>query len=181
MIVMPNLSKREIMVLSLGVGFLVIFFGIQLGIAPVFEKRDNLTRILSDRQKGLEEMTLLSRQYAKAVGSQDLHAGDLARRTKGFSLFSFLDTQAEQSGVKANVAYMKPFTRKLDKSEHSLSTVKVKLTGVYLKNLMDFLFRIESSANAVDITSLSLTKTGKEQKTMDAVIETQTLMLKDTP
>ena len=33
-----------------------------------------------------------------------------------FSLFSFLDSQARESNVKANVAYMKPFTKKIEKS-----------------------------------------------------------------
>ncbi|MCD4675060.1 MAG: general secretion pathway protein GspM, partial [Desulfobacula sp.] len=84
-------------------------------------------------------------------------------------------------GVKENVAYMKPFTKKLETSLYILATVKVKLKEVYLKELVDFLYHIESSKNGVTITSLSLSKAGKEKVKLDAVVETQTLMQKEKP
>ncbi|WP_027362343.1 type II secretion system protein M [Desulfospira joergensenii] len=176
---MPDLSRREIVIVSFGIAFAVLFFGFQLGVAPVLENRENLGRILAQKRIALEEMVQLRRQFQSLSGTLDHRADDLARRKKGFSLFSFLDAQAEQSGVKTNVVNMKPFTRKLEKSSHSLATVKIKLKEVFLKDLVDFLLRIESSGNSVDITSLSLTKAGKEERKLDAVIETQTLMLED--
>jgi len=67
----------------------------------------------------------------------------------------------------------------MDKSAYSTDTVKFKLTEVYLKELMDLLYHIETSENGVTITALLLTKTGKNNDRLDAVIETETLMLKD--
>ena len=60
-----------------------------------------------------------------------------------------------------------------------LAVVKVKLKDVYLKEFIDFLYRIESSGNAVNITSLSLSKSGKDKLRLDALIEAQTFKLKD--
>ncbi len=176
---MFDLSKREKNVLIFGIIFVVLFLGFQLGVAPVFEKRDTLRRILNEKQAALEEMVKLQQQYLAVSNNSDIKTRVSINREKDFSLFSFLDDQAQQSGVKENVAYMKPFTKKLEKSLYTLATVKVKLKEVYLKELVDFLYHIESSKNGVTITSLSLSKAGKEKVKLDAVIETQTLMQKD--
>lgn len=176
---MPDFSRREINVLMLGITFVVLFFGYQFGVVAVLDKRDNLTRILNEKKAALEEMGLLRQQFLAVSNSFDTKSQALADRKKEFSLFSFLDSQAQQSGVKENVEYMKPFTKKIENSLHTLATVKVKLKEVYLKELVNFLYHIESSKNGVIITSLSLSKAGKENRLLDAVIETQTIMIKD--
>lgn len=176
---MFDISNREKNVLFSGAVFLVLFFGFQLGIAPVFKNQGNLNRILIEKQTALEEMLDLQQQYFSVSNNFDTKNQDLTNREKNFSLFSFLDALAQQSGVKENVAYMKPFTKELDNSGFRLSTVKVKLNTVYLKELIDFIFLIEASQNGVAITSLSLSKAGKDKVTLDAVIETQTLIPRD--
>jgi len=176
---MVDFSRREKNVLIFGIIFVVLFFGFQLGVAPVFEKRQTLKRILIEKQAALKEMVELQQHFLAVSNNFGTKTKDLSNREKDFSLFSFLDFQAQQSGVKENVTYMKPFVKKLDKSLYTLATVKVKLKEVYLKELVDFLYHIEVSKNAVTISSLSLTKAGKEKVKLNAVIETQALLLKD--
>lgn len=176
---MFDLSKREKNVFIFGLTFLVLFFGFQLGVVPVFKNKENLNRILNEKQAALEEMIELQKQFFSVSDDFSIKTQDLINRDKHFSLFSFLDSQVQQSGVKQNVAYMKPYTKELDTPLYALATVKVKLDNVYLKDLIDFIFRIESSQNNVSITSLSLSKTGKDKAKLDAIIETQTLMPKE--
>ncbi len=176
---MFDLSKREKNVVVIGLTFLVVFFGYQIFFAPVFENHANLTRILGDKQAAFKQMVSLGRQYQQQAGQDGPVSGDLVAREKDFSLFSFLDSQVRHSGIKQNVEYMKPFTKDLEKSDYQIATVKVKLKAVYLGELADFLFRIESSNNGVAITSLSLSKTGKEKSRLDAVIETRTFIAKE--
>ncbi len=174
-----EISKREKNILIAGAVFLVLFFIYTLGIAPVFEKRQTLNRALVEKQAGLEQIKALSLQYRSVSRLSDSQTQFMASRSKNFSLFSFIDLQAQQSGVKENVEYMKPFTKKNEVSKYLEATVKVKLKEVYLKQLVDFLYRIESSQNGVSIISLSLTKAGKNKTMLDAVLETQTLMQKE--
>lgn len=176
---MIALSGREKLVVMLGAAFAVVFFGYQLVVAPVFENRRTLTQVLQHKQAALDEMVLLQQQYAGVSSSFDTRAQALADREKGFSLFAFLDSQAQHSGVKTNVAYMQPFSKEMENASYTLETVKFKLAEVYLKELVDFLHRIESSDNGVAITALSLNKTGADKDKLDAVIEAQTLMKKD--
>jgi len=176
---MRNFSNREKYVLISGGLFLVLFFGIRLGILPIFEKRDNYERILKEKQIALEEMMTLQQQFQAVSSDFDSRKKVLSNRKEGFSLFSFLDAEAQKGGLKDKVAYMTPSSKKMDKSAYSTDTVKFKLTEVYLKELMDLLYHIETSENGVTITALLLTKTGKNNDRLDAVIETETLMLKD--
>ena len=176
---MPDFSKREINVLLFGALFVILFLGYQFGIVAVLEKRDNLKRIVNEKQAALEEMAILQQKFLAVSNRFDTKTHALEGRKPDFSLFSFLDAQARQSRVKENVAYMKPFTKKLENSLYDLETAKINLKQVYLKNLVDFLYQIESSKTGVTITSLSLSKAGKENVMIDAIIETQTLMPKD--
>ncbi len=176
---MVDLSKREINVLICGAIFIVLFLASQFIVAPALDKRENLERILVEKQNALEEMLLEKLHYQSLSNRLDTEKEALVHREKAFSLFTFLDSQAEKSGVKENVAYMKPFTKSFEKSSYRTVTVKIKLSAVYLKELIDFLYHIESSKNAVTITSLSLSKAGKEKIKLDAVIEAETLMLRN--
>ncbi|MFH2060713.1 MAG: hypothetical protein ABIJ59_17680 [Pseudomonadota bacterium] len=173
---LSNLSKREIHILIFGTLFLALFFTYQLGIAPMFENQYNLSRIFNEKQTALEEMIQLEKQFFQVSNRFELSLKTKSIQQKGFSLFSFLDLQARQGNVKENVAYMKPFSKNLEGSDLVMATVKVKLTQVYLQELIDFLYRIESAVDGVDITSLSITRQGKEKQTLDVVIETQALM-----
>lgn len=174
---MMELSKREINVLICGAAFILLFLVSEFVVFPFFDKRDNLERILAEKQIALEEMLLEQGRYQSLSNRFDTKKEALINREKQFSLFPFLDSQAEKSGVKENVAYMKPFTKLIENSAYKVASVKIKLSAVYLKELIDFVYLIETSRNAVTITSLSLSKTGKEKIKLDAVIEAETLML----
>jgi len=173
---MFELSKREINVLTIGGVFLIGFVALQFLYFPMMKKKENLEKILTRKKQALINMSKLQEQFRATADHSDDISQNLAGRSEDFSLFSFLDFSAQQSGVKTKVAYMKPLTRQKENSSYKISTVKVKLKEVYLKELVDFIHRVESSNNGVFITSLSLAKSGKEKNMLDAVIETETLV-----
>ena len=176
---MGNLSKRETVILAFGGVFLTIFITGQFIFKPAFEKRETLGRMLRDKQTAVRDMRVLEQELQAVSNRSGANAVQAGKKPKGFSLFSFLDLHAQKSGVKEHVVYMKPFTKKMENDAYALATVKVKLERVHLKALIDFLYQIESSKNGVSVISLSLTRSGKKKKKLDALIETQTLMPKD--
>lgn len=172
-------SKREKYVLISGGIFLILFFGLQYGIFPLFEKRENYQRILKEKQIAYTEMMDLQQKYQAVSSEFDSRKKALSGRKEGFSLFSFLDAEAQKGGLKEKVAYMTPSSKKIENTPYTMDSVKFKLTEVYLRELMALLQRIESPENGVSITALLLNKTGKDNDRLDAVIETETMMLKD--
>ena len=175
---MFDLSKRDKKFLAAGGVFFVLFSLVWFVYLPAADRKATLEKKIGAKTRDVAKMHSLEQTYQQYARSFDLEKGALEKRGPRFSLFSFLDTLSAKSQVKKNVAYMKPFSQDIDNSAYRLSRVTVKLQQVYLKGLVDFLFRIESSPNGVSVTSLSVTKSGDKGQFLDAVIETQTLALK---
>ncbi len=173
-----ELSKRDQRAVLAGVVFLVCFCLFKWIISPVFEREKTLSRILARKTAALTEMEDLAQKYARISGSISGN-GSLANQTsltgqRPFSLFSFMDTQAKDSGIKQNIVYMRPFTRKKNGFSQSLDMVDIQLSSVYLSDLAGFLSRIESDPHGVRIQSLSLTRTDHKKggARLDVLMET---------
>lgn len=176
---MHNLSIREKNILTAGGVLVAIFIVIQFIYLPAVDKRSDLKRVLFVEKDSLNQVRKLQKQYLSLTQNSDHQRAALKFRQKGFTLFSFLDLQAEKSGVKKNIDYMKPFTQDLEDSPYKISKVKLKLKNVYLNELIAFITLIETSDDRVQIISLSLSKAGKKKDRLDVVVETQTFMMKE--
>ena len=147
----------------------------QLVISPLVDKRRQLDRQLVAQTRALQEMQDLKVEYEKIKKRADAEGDKMAGRSQGFTLFSFLDNLAGQVGLKDNIAYMKPSTTTVENSPYSMSVVETKLQGITMKQLTSYLYRIETSNNVVRIKGLSISKSGKQSGTVDAVLMAETL------
>ena len=176
---MNRLSTREKTIVLLGGIFLVILFALKGILFPAMAEKQRLEQRLVASEKTLQEMAVMQASY-KGMGldaSREINTG--IRREKGFTLFSFLDQLARKSGVKENIVHMKPDSRSQDKGAYTISMVKVKLESLYLKEFMDFLYFIETAGKGVHISGVSLTKTGKDNQLLDAVVDAWVLVAED--
>lgn len=174
-----NISNRDKKALIICAGFLMAFIVVQFMLLPTLEKRKALEQSLIARSASLEELINLEREYIILAGRTGVENSAISGRETDFTLFSFIDTLAEQSGVKDNVAYMKPSSRTLTNRAYAVSMVKIKLDSLYLKEFVDFINGVESSPNHVQIKSLSLSKTGKDNTLIDAIVEAETIVKGD--
>ena len=104
---MNALSSREKQVVTGGAILVLVFILIQFVYLPGHDRHRALEKSLVSEQQSLERIRHLEAQYqAMTRSSQELDS--LVRtRDKTFTLFSFLDRQAEKAGVKAHIDYMK--------------------------------------------------------------------------
>jgi general secretion pathway protein M len=176
---MKRLSTREKRILCMGGCFLLILFALKGILLPAMAEKERLEKRVAVAGKTLQEMVSMQERYQR-MGlnvSREMHTRK--NREKGFTLFSFLDRLALKSGVKENIVHMKPDSRKQDKGAYTIFMVKVKLESLYLKEFMDFLYLIETAGKGVHISGLSLTKTGKENRLLDAVLDAWMLVQED--
>ncbi|MDY6880458.1 MAG: hypothetical protein V2J25_08480 [Desulfatiglans sp.] len=168
-----KLARREKYIVILSacvVGLFVIF---QFVIFPFFEKRDSLRRGVIAKEEGLKEIVLLKEEYESRKGDTLGIRQVLDRRKKGFTLFSFLERAAGVAEVKNHIKYMKPSVSR-DTGPHKESMVEMKLEGITLKQLVGYLYYVESEENAVSIKRLSIKKNTKESDYLDAVLQVLT-------
>ena len=171
------INRREKLAIWIAVGVIGLFLILQLVVDPFLDSRSRLYRRIDAQTKTLQEMLALRSQYASIQKkADDVKAGMSARRA-GFTLFSFLDTLAGQTGLKDRIAYMKPSTSAQPDVPYRTATVETKLRAITLKQLLNYIYRIETSRNMVKLSRLSITKTGKQAGTIDAVLLVETFEL----
>jgi general secretion pathway protein M len=171
-----NLSKRDKNALVICFIFLVFFLAIKYAFLPALNKRNDLKRAIQTTKFNLTQMIELQEKYT--VSDEDIKnkKDTLDKRSKNFSLFSYLDSTAEKCELKKNVVYMKPSFQKHSNTNFKKAFVKVKLESISLKACVAFFNRIENIDTLVSINSFSISTTGRENKLIDAVIETETIM-----
>jgi general secretion pathway protein M len=157
----------------LGAGSIAVFFLFQFIIFPFFDDRDRTRRGVKAKEEGLKEIMMMSAEYqALKKGSRGIQ-NILARRKSNFTLFSFLESAAGDAEVKAHIKYMKPSDSQ-DAGPYKESMVEMKLEGITLKQLVGYLYRIESPENAISVKRVSVKESKGAAGYMDAVLQVLT-------
>jgi general secretion pathway protein M len=174
---LSKLSRREKVIVAGGGCILVLFLLIQLVIAPLLDRRQQLRQAVTSKTLMLAEMQRMKSEF-DALKSRSKQSEDrFKRRDKGFTLFSFLDQLAGQSQIKERVNYMRPSKIEQKNSAFKLSRVEMKLEAVTLEQLANFLFRVETSRNMAVVSKLSITRRDQKEGLLDAILQVETLEL----
>ena len=176
---MMHLSTREKNTIALGSVLVIVFLVMQFIYLPLVDRKKDLIRIFEIEKDAVKKMALLQKQLQDLTRNLDIDQKILAARSPGFTLFSFLDNQAEKSGIKKNIDYMRPFSQDMDNDPYIISKVRLKLKDLYLKDFINFIKGVETSGNGVYVISLSLSRTGEQANLLEAVLEAQTLVQKE--
>lgn len=170
-----SLNKREKTVVFGAAGFIAVFVLVQFIIVPVFEKRNDLRHVLETKKEVLAEMVHIQLEYQEMKAKEEASRRSFESRPAGFTLFSFLDRLAGETGVKDHISYMKPSSVIREGSGLRLSRVEMKLQEINLKDLASYLYRVETSPNMIVVNRLSITKTGSDNGLISAVLQAETV------
>ncbi len=172
-----TLEKREKYVITLGAAVLLLLFIFHFILSPLFTSRKRLQRSIADKQNELHQITELKKEYEDVASK----VGDIAvmveKRQEDFTLFSFLEKQANESKVKERVKYMKP---SMEEGEGPLQNaiVEMKLEQITLVQLVDFLELVESTEDVVSVGRISIQDSGKEEGLLDVIMQIVTFVKK---
>lgn len=170
-----KLNRREKIGVAAAAAAIVIFLVLQILVFPLFEKNAQLSRTLATRQQEREEILLLQTEYLKTAEKAQAAERHLKRRKQGFTLFSFLETLAGQTGVKSHIAYMRPTTTSQKDSTYRLSMVEMKLQEITMSQLLAYLHGIETSMDMIAIKRLSISKGEQRADLINTVFQVETL------
>lgn len=171
-----KLEPRERLVIGGGIAILVCFVFLQFVLAPYLTASKNLDRSLANRKADIVELKLLQQEYRNLQEQAGGIRKQLETRPPNFSLFSFLDNQASAAAVKDFISYMKPSTAENSDGDLIESLVEMKLQEIGLKQLVDFLQRIESPENVVSIKRISVQESGKQENSLDVIMQIVTFV-----
>jgi len=172
--ILARLNQREKVAIGIGIGFVGIFMIVKFLIFPFVDNRERLERSLATHTRNYEEIQQLRASY---LAMQDRAAQSkirFERRRRGFTLFSFLEELAAQVGIKDRITSMKPTSNKLKDSPYTQSLVDMKLNGISMEQMTQFLYRIETSQNMIHIRRLSLSKKEDKKDLLNVILQVET-------
>ena len=172
-----KLNKRERYAIMMGVGVVGIFLIVQLIIEPIFSKTEQKKKNLQTKSVMLEQMRQWQAEYDGLTQKANLSKSHFRNRQKGFTLYSFLNQLAGEAEIKDRITNMKPTKKAQKNSPYKLSRVEMKLDAITLEQLTNYLYRVETSKNMVDIKKISISKKDKKQGLITAVLQVETVEL----
>ena len=171
---MARLNQRERIAIGIGIGFAGIFILLKFFIFPFVDTRERLERSLAVHTRNYVEIQQLRASYLDMKDRADQAKIRFERRRRGFTLFSFLEELAAQVGIKDRITSMKPTSNKLKDSPYTQSLVDMKLNGISMEQMAQFIYRIESSQNMIHIRRLSLSKKEDEKSLLNVILQVET-------
>ena len=170
-----KLNKRERYAIMIGAGVLGIFLIVQFIIEPIFSKTEQKKKNLQTKSVMLEQMRQWQVEYDSLTQKVTISQSRFGKRQKGFTLYAFLNRLAGETGIKDRITNMKP-TKKVQKnSPYKLSRVEMKLDAITLEQLTNYLYKVETSKNMVDVKKISISKKDKKQGLITAVMQVETV------
>lgn len=170
-----TLNKREKIAVFGTAVVLAVLILVQTVVAPVFEKRNTLQKRLISRQAVYVDIRKMQDEYQTMRQNVETSSRRFENRPANFTLFSFLDRLAGETGVKTSISYMRPSSTAAGDSGLKISRVELKLQDVGLKALTAYLYGIETSDNMIVVRRLSINKSGPQNSLLTAIIQAETI------
>ena len=170
-----GMNRRERIFVFSAVVFIVVYALLQFVVIPLSGEQARLEQKLTGEKEELRQMTSLREEVSASSNKMHNAMTGLSRREANFTLFSFLDRLAGDSGVKDNITYMKPSMEESEQGNQRLSLVEMKLEAVNLENLVSYIYKIETAQSMVFVKRLSISRQEKDIGGVDAVMQVVTV------
>jgi general secretion pathway protein M len=165
---LPQPSRRDRTALIVG-GIVVLaavsVFGLVL---PYRGAMDRLDSRIATRQKQVREVQALQQEY-RGLQRQLAQAQKRLASSGGFSLFSFIESQAAQVATKENLVYMRP-QQSAAREGYQEESVEIKLEKLRLDQLVRFLYGIESAEAYLQVKNLRVRTRFDDRSLLDATM-----------
>ena len=152
-------------------GLFILLKGI---LFPFLDKRSQLERGIAAKQKALQEIIQLQREYEHLKGGAQEILAALEKREKNFSLFAHLEKKAADTGIKDHIKYMKPSSSP-GSGPYVESAVEMKLVGISLEQLTKYLYFVENPEKSIWIKRASIKAQKKPPRYLDVVLQVLTI------
>lgn len=159
-----NLSQRERILLS-GVGCMLVVTIVLVGIvSPLSAATQNASARADDARQQLDTMIRLRSQYDEVQARLDSVETRIRNSGGRRNTLTFLESLAQSAGVTIDSMEQRKAS---DDERYKETRVEVALSGVTLRQTMDFLHKIESAEEQFSVKSLRIKRRPDESQTLN--------------
>jgi hypothetical protein len=173
-----QLTRREKMVVFGGLGGLLLLMTAQFVVRPAMEQISTLRRVVTDKRTVLAQMQANATEYQTLQADVTRLRSAIARQHEGRRILSTIESIREACRLPSDALSLKPAAAPLD-AEYQQTTVELRLEGVTLTQLIDFLSRLDALDLAGGITSLDIRSTDPSPTLLKAVVEVAVISRED--
>jgi len=167
---MIRLRRREKLLAAGLLTFVAVWSLFALVINPAIDRIETLNRVISEKQRELEDVREISKEFTYLNSTLDYLHTKVDSRQETFELLPFLESLIEECGLTGNFETMKRQVLEID-SSYSEVIVEVRLESLSIGRLVDFLSKIDSLQAQVRTKSLYIKRNMANKNLLDVVIE----------
>ena len=157
------LQRRE-QILVVSAGILVLGAALFTFIMdPILARAANLDRRLAIASRQLAKLQTLRGDYQRQKQTLDRIDAQLRRQPKNFAIFSLLEQVAGQAGIEDKIQSMNTVASPPN-TVYKEESVEVRMEGVTLGQLTEYLHRVERSPQVLKIKRLQVKPTRENRQ-----------------
>jgi type II secretory pathway component PulM len=165
---LARLSPREqrfVYAAGVTLGFVLLYL---LVIDPLWQMQVDMRARVAAKEGELQEMVALRQEYLTAKAEVER-----AQSTAGstFSPVAFLEDLTNNTIGQEKVLAITPLTQE-NQANVTIETIELKLSGVSLRELVDLLYKIDTTGVMLRPSQLSIKKRYKDPYTFDVLLTT---------
>ena len=165
-----KLDKKQRYIVAGAAVLVLVALILELIIFPLRDANTKIRQSLQINQKKLDEVIKLNAEFAGQEAKIAKIKKVMSTRAADFSLFSYLEKKATQAGVRGNIKYMNS-SQGAKSAAFEESLIDMKLDKITVKQLSDFLYYAESSADVVRIKKITVIKMKESPEYLSAQLQ----------
>ena len=171
-----RLSRREYWLAAGLVAFIAAWAFYAIGVGPALERIETLNRVIPEMQNDLEKLRTKAGEYTTLNDSIEDLRTKIASQEETFELLPYAESLVQECGLTKNLVTMKQQTSQLETNYHE-TVVEIEMENLTLRQIFDFLQKIQSSKVLARTKTLYIKKNLKNADLLDSVIEIRNLKL----
>lgn len=176
-----RLMQREKLLIVAVVIAAALWMLFRLGVKPALARIQTLNRVIPEKRHELIELRTKSREYISLHDSLNDLRKQVASQDQALELLPFLESLMEECGLARSTTAMQRSILQLDR-DYQEAVVEIRLENVTLRQLVDFLSKIEGSSQVLARTkSLYIKRNPTNTDLLDSVIEIHSPKLAESP
>jgi len=164
-----QLSSRERSILLIGGGVIALSLLFVLIVDPLLAKLDRLDRQATRKQKDIQELTVLSQDYAVKQARLVKAESRMPALDGQFSLVTFMEEAATGARIRERITGMQPQVQSLPQG-YQETAVDLRLEGVQLPDLLALLVAIDQAPYDLQVRHLQVRPKFDNPVNLDATI-----------
>lgn len=165
-----RLSRREKHYLVLCAVAVALFILVQFILFPFMDARERTKRAIMYEESMLRELAVLCAEY-RSLRDEARDVGRMIEKRSGdFSLFSFLEREADRAGIKPNISHMRP-SETIERGPYRESSVELRLENITIAQLVDYLERVETEQYLVSVRRIAIKRTENPPGLLSVLIQ----------